>query len=67
MGDERVRREGNGERREDKGREEREKRGWEKGESRIPFPPFKLASIRLDTLLLNRYNKPLYFINMNWH
>lgn len=30
--DERVRREGNGERREDKGREEREKRGWEKGE-----------------------------------
>ena len=30
--DERVRREGNGERRADKGREEREKRGWEKGE-----------------------------------
>ena len=30
--DERVRREGNGERREDKGREESEKRGWEKGE-----------------------------------
>ena len=30
--DERVRREGNGERREDKGREEREKRGLEKGE-----------------------------------
>ena len=29
--DERVRREGNGER-EDKGREKREKRGWEKGE-----------------------------------
>ena len=30
--DERVRREWNGERREDKGREEREKKDWEKGE-----------------------------------
>ena len=30
--DKRIRREGNGERREHKGREEREKRGWEKGE-----------------------------------
>ena len=57
--DEKVRREGNGERREDKGREEREKGGWER-ESGIPFSPFKLAQIRLDTLLINRYNKPLY-------
>ena len=36
-------------------------------ESRIPCPPFKLAPIWLDTLLINRYNEPIYFINMNWH
>ena len=36
-------------------------------ESRIPCPPFKLAPIRLDTLLINRYNEPLYFIKMNLH
>ena len=62
--DERVRREGNGERREDKG-EMRGRKGG--GRSGVPFPPFKLAQIRLDTLLINRYNKPIYFINMNWH
>ena len=66
MRDERVRKEGNGERREDKGREEREKGGGRR-ESGIPSPFFKLAAIRLDTLLINRYNKPIYFINMNWH
>ena len=64
--EERVRREGNGERREDKGREERERRDG-RLESGIPSPPFKHAPIQLDTLLINRYNMPLYFINMNWH
>ena len=47
--------------------ERKGRKGGGRRESGIPFPPFKLASIRLDTLLLNRYNKPLYFINMNWH
>ena len=40
--DERVRREGNGETREDKGREERKKTGGRR-ESGIPCPPFKHA------------------------
>ena len=62
--DERVRREGNGERREDIG-EMRGRKGG--GRSGVPFPPFKLAPIRLDILLINRYNKSIYFINMNWH
>ena len=39
----------------------------ERRESRIPCQPFKLAPISLDTLLINRYNEPIYFINMNWH
>ena len=54
--DERVRRAGNGERTEVKGREDREKRSGRR-ESGIPCPPFKQAPIRLDTLLINRYNK----------
>ena len=66
MRDERVRREGKRERKKDKWREEREKRDGRR-ESGIPCPPFKNTPIRLDTLLINRYNKPLYFINMNWH
>ena len=61
--DERVRREGNGER--DKGRQMVGRGGGR--ESGITFPSFKLAPIRIDTLLMYRYNKSLYFINMNWH
>ena len=48
-------------------RESRGRKGDWRRESRIPCPPFKLAPIRLDTLLINRYNGPIYFINMNWH
>ena len=33
-----------------------ERRGGGRRESGIPFPPFKLTPIRLDTLLINRYN-----------
>ena len=64
--DKRIRREGNGKRRESKGREEREKRGWEKGESDT-LSTLQTRPIRLDTLLINRYNEPIYFINMKWH
>ena len=46
-----MRREGNGERREDKGREEREKRGWEKGE------PDTLSTLQ------TRLNTASYFAN----
>ena len=47
-----------------------ERRGRKGGgirESDIPFPSVKLPPVRLDTLLINRYNKPIYFINMNKH
>ena len=47
--------------------ERRGRKGDGRRESRIPCPPFKLAPIRLDTLLIDRYNEPIYFINMNWH
>ena len=47
--------------------ERRGGKGDGRRESRIPCPPFKLASIWLDTLLINRYNEPIYFINMNLH
>ena len=45
--------------------ERRVRKGGGRRESGIPFPSFKLAPIRLDTLLINRYNKPIYFIKMN--
>ena len=47
--------------------ERRGRKGDERRESTIPCPPFKLAPIWLDTLLINTYNEPIYFINMNWH
>ena len=47
--------------------ERRGRKGDGRRESRIPCPSFKLAPIWLDTLLINRYNEPIYFINMNWH
>ena len=47
--------------------ERRGKKGGGRRESGIPCPPFKLVPVRLDTLLINRYNKPIYLINMNWH
>ena len=47
--------------------ERRGKKGIGRRESGIPCQPFKLAPIRLDALLINRYNKPIYFIKMNWH
>ena len=47
--------------------ERRGRKGDGRRECRIPCPPFKLAPIWLDTLLINRYNEPIYFINMNWH
>ena len=37
------------------------RKGDGRRESRIPCPPFKLAPIWLDTLLINRYNEPIYF------
>ena len=46
--------------------ERRGRKGDRRRESRTPCPPFKLAPIWLDTLLINRYNEPMYFINMNW-
>ena len=42
--------------------ERRGRKGDGRRESRIPCPPFKLAPIRLDTLLINRYNEPIYFM-----
>ena len=47
--------------------ERRGRKGDGRRESRIPCPPFKLAPIWFETLLINRYNEPIYFINMNWH
>ena len=50
-----------------RGRKGDGRKGDGRRESRIACQPFKLAPIQLDTLLLNRYNEPIYFINMNWH
>ena len=47
--------------------ERRGRKGDGRRESRIPCPTFKLAPIRFDTLLINIYNEPIHFINMNWH
>ena len=46
-----------------KGERRGRKRGWEKGE----WDALSTLQIRLDTLLINRDNKPIYFINMRWH
>ena len=40
--------------------ERRGRKGGGRRESGIPFPSFKLTPIRLDTLLINRYNKPIF-------
>ena len=41
--------------------ERRRRKGGRRRESGVPFPSFKLAPIRLGTLLIKRYNKPIFY------